>query len=252
MYKSTLCVPGNKPEWFEKAFTYGASRVCFDLEDSVKPDDKEQALRNVVEFVSSHRELCGNTTAVRINNTYMGKTTEIEPLLALECLTIIVPKYEGFAVINMLPIPFEVIIETPLGVIYCEMIAQNALIDAIHFGHVDYTAAVRADSTQAFLRVLNAARAFNTRIYAGACPFPTNDKLDAFIAVFDAADGLWAIHPSQVPAINNSFTMDSDETAHLSEIVRRVELEGIYCENGEMFGPPHAKHAAWLLRRAGV
>jgi citrate lyase beta subunit len=41
--KSKLFVPANRPELFAKALRSGADAVCFDLEDSVTPEQNNRA-----------------------------------------------------------------------------------------------------------------------------------------------------------------------------------------------------------------
>src|SRR5436853_5767637 len=41
--RSLLFVPGSKPAWMEKALSYGADALIFDLEDSVPNQDKAAA-----------------------------------------------------------------------------------------------------------------------------------------------------------------------------------------------------------------
>ena len=52
LHRSELAVPGIRPKFFEKAAASAADAVMLDLEDSVAPDDKEQARENVVEALN--------------------------------------------------------------------------------------------------------------------------------------------------------------------------------------------------------
>ena len=46
--RSELFVPGSKIELFSKAAQSSADVICFDLEDAVAPQDKEQAKTNII------------------------------------------------------------------------------------------------------------------------------------------------------------------------------------------------------------
>ena len=50
--RSELAVPGSKPELFEKAATSNVDVIFLDLEDSVAPDQKEQARKNIIQALN--------------------------------------------------------------------------------------------------------------------------------------------------------------------------------------------------------
>lgn len=54
--RSLLFVPGNREEWVRTARTNGADVVILDLEDSVPPENKEEAREIVAEYVPKLRE----------------------------------------------------------------------------------------------------------------------------------------------------------------------------------------------------
>ena len=59
-------VPGSNPRFLEKATASPADIILFDLEDSVAPDEKERARRNVIAAI--HDQDWGDRTlSVRIN-----------------------------------------------------------------------------------------------------------------------------------------------------------------------------------------
>ena len=63
-----LSVPGNNPRLFEKALASAADVVFLDLEDSVPPDEKPKARRNVIAALNDlDWRGAGKTVSVRIN-----------------------------------------------------------------------------------------------------------------------------------------------------------------------------------------
>ena len=46
--------PGSRPELFEKMASSKADVINLDLEDSVSPNDKEKARKNVIEAIDGH------------------------------------------------------------------------------------------------------------------------------------------------------------------------------------------------------
>lgn len=66
LHRSELAVPGINPRMLEKAPTAGADLVFLDLEDSIAPDDKEQARENVISALNSY-DWSKCSVSVRIN-----------------------------------------------------------------------------------------------------------------------------------------------------------------------------------------
>jgi len=63
-FRSVLFVPGNRPDRFDKALAAGADLVCIDLEDAVAPQNKVEARKRVLEFLSKTK---ANNISCRIN-----------------------------------------------------------------------------------------------------------------------------------------------------------------------------------------
>jgi citrate lyase subunit beta/citryl-CoA lyase len=64
-----------------------------------------------------------------------------------------------------------------------------------------------------------------------------------------------AIHPAQVPVINDVFTPSADTIARAKEIVAAFAANpstGVVAIEGEMLDRPHLTRAQRVLRRAGV
>src|SRR5215475_5384417 len=64
--RSELAVPGSQPALLPKAARSGADIVLLDLEDSVAPDDKPQARRNVIAAINEI-DWGHKSVSVRIN-----------------------------------------------------------------------------------------------------------------------------------------------------------------------------------------
>jgi malyl-CoA/(S)-citramalyl-CoA lyase len=65
-HRSELAVPGTNLRAIEKAPTLGADLVFLDLEDSVAPDDKEQARANAIDALRT-QDWSHAAISVRIN-----------------------------------------------------------------------------------------------------------------------------------------------------------------------------------------
>ena len=66
LHRSELAVPASNPKMIEKASRCAADVVFLDLEDSVAPDDKARARRNVIAALNDI-DWGGRTVSVRVN-----------------------------------------------------------------------------------------------------------------------------------------------------------------------------------------
>ncbi|UCH75456.1 MAG: CoA ester lyase, partial [Rhodospirillales bacterium] len=141
MNRSELAVPGSRPELFEKAAKSAADVIFLDLEDSVAPDEKAQARKNIVAAIEEV-DWGKKTLSLRINglDTHYMYRDVVDVLEATgERLDLIMIPKAGTAAdiyaVDMLVtqietatgrrkrIGFEMIIETALGMMNVEEIA---------------------------------------------------------------------------------------------------------------------------------
>ncbi len=158
--RSTLAVPGSKPQFFEKAAAGMADVVFFDLEDSVPPDQKAQA-RNEVIAALNELDFRGKSVSVRINGLdthYMYRdVVDVVEQAGNRLDLILVPKVGCAADIYALDmlltqieqakgirkrIGIELLVETPLGLQNIgEIAAASPRNESILFGPADYAPA---------------------------------------------------------------------------------------------------------------
>lgn len=166
MNRSELAVPGSRPELFEKAAKSAADVIFLDLEDSVAPDQKAQARKNIVEAVNDV-DWGDKTLSLRINGLdthYMYRdVVDVLEQTAERLDLIMIPKAGTAAdiyAIDMLVtqietakgrgnrIGFEMIIETALGMMNVDAIAAaSPRNESLHFGVADYAASTGARTT---------------------------------------------------------------------------------------------------------
>jgi citrate lyase subunit beta/citryl-CoA lyase len=80
-------------------------------------------------------------------------------------------------------------------------------------------------------------------------------RLECRDARRDGFTGKMAIHPSQVPIINEVFTPPADEIAQARKVVAAFAAQpdaGVVSLDGEMYDRPHLQRAKKLLMRAGA
>jgi citrate lyase subunit beta/citryl-CoA lyase len=241
--RSCLAVPGSSSRMLSKAPSLPADHVFLDLEDSVAPSVKASA-RVAVTDALNEQDWGGKTVTVRINAVETKWAaddirTVVEGAGAhIHC--IMIPKvqhaHEVLFVDHSLrmieanvgldtPIGLEVQIETAVGLQHIAEIAQSSeRLEALIFGPADMSASLGLPTVSvgslaegypgdqwhwALETILVAARAANLQAIDG--PYLTIPDLDGLRASAMRAqalgyDGKWALHPSQIDALNEVFT----------------------------------------------
>lgn len=260
--RSTLAVPGARPEMFPKALATAADTVLLDLEDAVAPDDKASARAAVIGALTAHDwRGAGKAVIVRVNGLdtpwfyrdvidvmeqagphvdalLIPKVGVPEDLYVADCLMTQIEQANGWPARTGL----EVLIETALGMTNVEAIARYPRrLEALHFGVGDYAASVRARMVNigglspdypgdqwhaAMSRMTVAARAGGKRAIDG--PYGNFNDPEGFRASCrrDAAlgvEGKWAIHPTQVPLANEEFTPPAAEVERARRILAALD-----------------------------
>src|SRR5580700_3728582 len=262
LHRSELAVPGSNTSLFEKAAQSAADIVFLDVEDAVAPDDKEQARKNIIQALNDI-QWGAKTMMVRINGLdthymYRDVVDIVEACPRLDM--ILIPKvgvpqdvYAVDVLVTQIEaakkrskrIGFEVLIETALGMVNVEAIAQaSKRLEAMSFGVADYAASTRARTTviggvnrdsgvladkdeqgnrpyfwtdpwhAAQTRMMVACRAYGLRPIDG--PFGDFSDPEGFTCAANRAavlgyEGKWAIHPSQIELANTVFTPSAAE-----------------------------------------
>ena len=262
LQRSMLVVPGSQTKFFQKALDSDADYVCIDLEDSVVPDDKEQARRNTIEALNALDWKSSNKTmSVRINGIdthfmYRDVVNLVEQA-GSHLDIILIPKVGVPADVYMVdalltqieeakkigtPIGIEVLIETALGLANVEAIAQSSRrLEAMHFGPADLAASMRARTTSIgglnpdypgdqwhfhLSRMVTACRAYGLRPIDG--PFGDISDPEGFLAAGRRVaalgyEGKWAIHPSQIAPANEVFSPSLAEADRARRILMALE-----------------------------
>ncbi|MDY6992867.1 MAG: CoA ester lyase [Pseudomonadota bacterium] len=165
LHRSELAVPGTNPSFFEKAAQSEVDCIFLDLEDSIAPDEKEIARKNIIAALNDI-DWGTKTLLVRINGLdthymYRDVIEVVENCPRLDML--LIPKvgvpadvYTIDTLVSQIEqakkrqkrLGFEVLIETALGMANVEAIAQSSRrLEAMSFGVADYAASTRARTT---------------------------------------------------------------------------------------------------------
>jgi len=306
LHRSELAVPGSNPALFEKAAKSAADIIFLDCEDAVAPDDKERARKNIIQALNEV-DWGVKTMMVRINGLdthymYRDVVDIVEACARLDM--ILIPKVgvaQDVYAVDMLVtqieaarkrtrrIGFEVLIETALGMVNVEAIAQSSRrLEAMSFGVADYAASTRARTTviggvhkesgvltdkddegnrqyfwsdpwhAAQTRMLVACRAYGLRPIDG--PFGDFNDSDGYLAAANRAavlgyEGKWAIHPSQIELANQVYTPSAVEVTRATRIMEAMaqaarEGKGAVSLDGRLIDLASIRMAESLLDKA--
>jgi citrate lyase subunit beta/citryl-CoA lyase len=258
--RSCLSVPGSSEKMLAKAPSLGADEVVLDLEDAVAAGAKEQARSMVIAALESGA-LHGVAVSVRVNAP--GTPWCHADLIALAeaaaaPASVVLPKVEtagDLAFADRLldgveraagprpPLRIQALIETATGLARVqELAAASPRLAALILGYADLAASLgRSEAGARDLdgwrpaqeAVLTAARANGLQAIDG--PYLGTAPDDAFVASATRArdagfDGKWAIHPSQVPALNDLFTPTTAELEHARAVI--AALDGAELSDG--------------------
>lgn len=267
----------------DKAAGIAADELVLDLEDAVAIDAKEAARGQVVEALEVVLAGHGNL-AVRVNPV-RSRWCHADLLALVDAgrtpSSVVIPKVESagdLAFVDRLldgaeraagvecPIRIQALIESAAGLLrIAEIAAASPRLDALVLGYADLAASLgRSDAGLAGLdgwrpvqeAVLTVARSFGVDAIDGP---HLGVRVDAeFRAAAQRArnlgfDGKWAIHPSQVKALNEAFTPTGPELeqAHLVIDTLAQATAGAVTLNGEMLDEAVRARASRTVAKGG-
>ncbi|QZX98969.1 HpcH/HpaI aldolase/citrate lyase family protein [Halobaculum rubrum] len=277
--RSVMFSPGDRPELLRKAPATGADTIVFDLEDAVAPGRKAEARAAVRDVLSDpdfdpEAEVC-----VRVTGTETYRDLEVVADGGADFDAVMFPKAESADAVEHLgdqlrehdrPVPVIALIETARGVLGAEAIADARPTDAVAFGAEDLSADLGATRTDEGTEVLYAREkavaaaaaagvdAIDT-VYTDFGDEPGLAEETRFAATL-GYDGKMAIHPSQVPVINEAFTPEGDEISWAKSVLAARDAaaaddRGVFEVDGEMVDAPliaQAERVREYARLAGV
>jgi (3S)-malyl-CoA thioesterase len=257
--RSLLFLPASNPRAIEKAKTLPADMVILDLEDAVRPEDKEKARAMAVEALPAFE---GRQVAVRINA--FGSDLFGQDVVAFRHMAkvgIVLPKAEQAKQAHESARLFShhalAMIESPAGVTNARAIAAET--DALIVGTNDLSLTLglppggaRAGLSYSLQAVVMAARLHGIAAFDGV--YNGLEDLDGLAAQCAEGrafgfDGKSAIHPSQLDAINRAFSPSEAEIAAARRLVA-ADAEGAERHEGQMVEPLHVAQARALLAKA--
>jgi citrate lyase subunit beta/citryl-CoA lyase len=286
--RSLLFVPADSPKKLDKGMTSGADALIVDLEDSIAPEGKAQARQSAAAFL---KDAMASATRpyimVRINGLRTGLTdADLDAIAPGNPDAIMLPKAEGGASvvhvdaklavreatsglpdghIKILPLATETAAALFLTGTFA---GSSARLIALTWGAEDLSAELGAQANRdAQGRFLDPYRLARALCLAGAAAAGV-PALDTVYVDFRNADGFrreceeacrdgftgkLAIHPAQVPIINEVFTPSAKAIEHARAVIDAFAATpgaGVVGIGGLMYDRPHLVRAQQLLTRA--
>jgi citrate lyase subunit beta/citryl-CoA lyase len=286
--RSLLFVPADSPKKLDKAMTSGADALIVDLEDSIALDGKARGRESAAAFL---KEAMATTPRpyllVRVNGLQTGLAdADLDAIAPGKPDAIMLPKAEGGAsvihadakltvreALNGLPdghikiLPLATETAASLFVAGTYAGASPRLL-ALTWGAEDLSADLGAQANRdAQGRFLDPYRLARVLCLAGAAAarvpaidtvyvdFRNSDgfRRDCEEAARDGFLGKLAIHPAQVPIINEVFMPSTKAIEQAHAVVEAFAAKpgaGVVGIDGLMYDRPHLARAQQLLRRA--
>jgi len=287
--RSLLFVPANGGPKLDKAVASGADAVIIDLEDSIAPERKDTARAAALAFLKRASAASERPRLlVRINGLDTGMTdADLDAIVAGTPDAVVLPKAEGAASVVHLDAKLtarEAIagvseghikilaqaVETAAGLFSAGTFrGASARLIGLTWGPEDLSAELGAAANRnadgALTEPYRLARSLC--LYAAAAAnlpaietvfvdFRNSEGLlrDTEAARRDGFTGRLAIHPAQVPIINDVFTPTSAEIEKAKAVVAAFAAQpgaGAVGIEGKMYDRPHLVRARALLARYG-
>ena len=282
--RSMLFVPADSERKLAKGAGSGADALILDLEDSVEASRKALARGTVLDYIKGRSAEASPSLYVRINPLDSGLAlADLAAITVPGLAGVVLPKADGAAdVIRLghyldaleaksgMP-PHSVSIVTVATETATAMVSMHtyatrlARLAALTWGAEDLSAAVGAMSNReedgSFSPLYVLARSY-CLCAAAAAGVPAIDTLHADFrdmaglartsrdARRQGFSGRLAIHPDQVPVINDAFTVTAAERAKAQAVVDAFAANpgaGTIAIDGVMYDLPHLKQARRTL-----
>ncbi len=288
--RSLLFVPADSARKLDKGMASGADMLIVDLEDSIAPSGKAAARKSAADFLKAAvKEKQRPRLYVRINGLQTGLTDDdLDAIVPCGPDGVMQPKAEGGAAVVHLDAKLtarEALAGRPDGATDIVAIATetakamflagtygdaSARLKGLTWGAEDLSAELGAEANRDadgnFLDPYRLARALCLAGAAAAQVQPIDTvyidfrneaglRRECQEARRDGFTGKMAIHPAQVPIINEVFTPTAAAIAHARAVVAAFAAQpgaGVVGLNGVMYDRPHLARAERILREAGT
>jgi citrate lyase subunit beta/citryl-CoA lyase len=273
--RSLLFVPANEPRFISKAHQRGAGAIILDLEDSIAPDQKEAARRNVRLAAAELRRNGVAHVLVRIN---AGGADDIDAAVSPDVDAIVLPKVDALDVLEWadtaltkaerrsgLPdghVRLLVLVETPAAVLNAASLAAHARVAALILGSEDLALTLGVEPTLESLAYAASSVVFAARGHQKV-PLGVPGSLASIVDTARFAEavqharqlgmaGTVCIHPKQVEAVSAAFAATPEAYAQAQRVLAAFDEaqqagKGAVMFDGKMLDLPIVERARRLV-----
>ena len=282
--RALLFMPGDSERKIRKATTLDVDVVIMDLEDGVAWNQKEAARATVLEALKT-LDFGRSERAVRLNTAGSGlEADDLKATIEGHPDAYVLPKVESPGQLIWLDdilsqietrngwehggIRILAIVETALGIMNLPEIAQaSRRVDALMFGAEDLIGDIGGVRTRAGWEVFYA----RSKLVTTAAAYGLQAIDMVFVDLHDLAgleiecrqavemgyQGKMAIHPRQVPVIQQTFSPSPEQieaARRLIEAYRQYQRSGsgVFVLDGKMVDAPMIRAAERVLEKAGL
>jgi citrate lyase subunit beta/citryl-CoA lyase len=247
--RSYLFVPGNQARKLQRALVSGADAIVADLEDAVAPSAKAEARRTVADWLATQLDGDQPELWVRVNPSRLladdvhavvgpvvtgiclPKTHAPVQVRSLGEMVVAAEQAAGLAEGSIRVVP---LLESAAGILSARTIAQERRVWQLGLGELDLCAEVGIEPSvderellPVRIQVVLASAAAGLASPIG----PVSTDFRDLTALRRSTDALrrvgfgsrWAIHPAQVPVINQMFTPSPEEVEAARRLVERYD-----------------------------
>lgn len=275
VFRSCLYVPGYQPRLIERAYATEADAVIIDLEDAVPKTEKLRARQVAAQITAGSPP---KPTFVRVNSVRSGMCEDdVRAVAGPGLIGVRLPKvgYQGDVkrVESLLDqagstATIHVLIESAYALeIAYELATASPAVGMLGLGESDLCADIRADPEGVTMDASRARLIMVSR--AAGLPNPcqsvspeihnpdvlrrtsSHGKRLGFM-------GRMAIHPAQLPVINEVYTpnqqeiLDAQEIFQAAELARQQNRTVVLTNEGRVIAPPVIANARNILRLANA
>lgn len=273
-------VPGYMRKFLEKAKSFKSDALILDLEDSVPLEYKDQARKNIKEFLS--QKSYQQQIYIRVNSIDSGLLSDDLEAVLLEntdgiMFTKIIDERDIYYFDRLLtqleldrsfrPNKFKIcpLIETGSALLSAYQIAKaSPRVVALAFGGEDYLTdldGLHKEHGVSLLvpRSMIVMAARSAKIEAIDTPYLNIQNVDGFKQEAGLArelgfSGSLIIHPSQIEIANGIFTPSKEEVKEARIVINTINESkrkglGVALLDGKLIGPPMEKRALKILSK---
>lgn len=257
--RSVLFLPASNPRAINRARESAADLVILDLEDAVKPEDKDSARTAAVDEMATGWPM---PVAIRVNGVGTEwHSLDVDAVARSKAQFVVLPRaasaHLAHEVAQAASKPLLAMIETAAGVLAAAEIAREsaALIAGTNDLRADLRIPVGRDRSPiatALQTIVLAARAAGIPTFDGV--FNNLEDLEGFAAECVEGrglgfDGKSLIHPKQIAACNRAFSPTDEELARAKRLVGAYR-GGAERFEGQMIERMHLEAATRIVERS--